>query len=488
MGGLKAFWARRRERRRQKALRRQEKRAPKREKRAARKQLKAQRRTLLRARRQEKRAARKLRRQARRMTRRERRQARWQRYRAWRVRRREARSVRRYRWRAWLTQLPFRRAFLVYVLIALVLSVAVSIAVMLTLAAWRDSMASSYYQMLVNDGVRQVYRYEMPSDTRMFIQLLEFAMLAMVPVCALVTISFVGRAFYRRKLMVPLEVLRDAARRISENDLDFHIVYDSRDEMGQLCQVFERMRDALLTTNREMWRAMEERKRLNGAFAHDLRTPLTVLKGYSDFLRQYVPQGKVSGQKLLSTLDTMSQHIERLEKYVTSMSEIQRLEDLTPRREALSMAALTALLTGALRPMGRETGVSVALECRAEPAAQLWVDSGLVVQVAENLVSNALGYAKAQVSVRLDRLDGQLRLSVTDDGRGFTEEELARATQAFFKDAAHQNTNHFGLGLNIVKTLCEKHGGILLLSNAPGGGACVQASFDSTPQVASSSR
>ena len=92
--------------------------------------------------------------------------------------------------------------------------------------------------------------------------------------------------FYRNKLKKPLAELMAASEKISNNDLDFSIEYDSKDELGQLCTSFEIMRTALANNFTEMWRQVEERKQLNAAFAHDLRTPLTVLKGYDVYKRQ----------------------------------------------------------------------------------------------------------------------------------------------------------------------------------------------------------
>ena len=98
--------------------------------------------------------------------------------------------------------------------------------------------------------------------------------------------------------------------------------------MGQLCSSFEKMRISLSENNSRMWRSMEERKRLNAAFAHDLRTPLTVLRGYTDLLSQYLPQDKIPKDKVMSTVNTMSGHITRLENYVISMNTLQKLEDI----------------------------------------------------------------------------------------------------------------------------------------------------------------
>ena len=84
--------------------------------------------------------------------------------------------------------------------------------------------------------------------------------------------------FYKNKLKKPIDILNGASKKIANNNLDFKIQYDSKDEMGQLCSSFEKMRISLSENNSRMWRSMEERKRLNAAFAHDLRTPLTDIK------------------------------------------------------------------------------------------------------------------------------------------------------------------------------------------------------------------
>lgn len=100
--------------------------------------------------------------------------------------------------------------------------------------------------------------------------------------------------------------------------------YDSADEMGRLCGSFEVMRAALEKIKKEMWRAMEERKRLNAAFAHDLRTPLTVLRGCNEMLQL------TGNEQERHTADMMQKHIRRLENYAGSMSSVQRLEDRAP--------------------------------------------------------------------------------------------------------------------------------------------------------------
>ena len=138
--------------------------------------------------------------------------------------------------------------------------------------------------------------------------------------------------------------LTTSANRIAENDLDFSIAYDRNDEMGLLCKAFEKMRSALEKNNREMWRQMNERKKLNAAFSHDLRTPLTVMEGHLGILQKYTPQGKLSADDVMQTYAAMAGQIERLKNYASSMNTLQRLEDVPIVRKQLAASDFTARL------------------------------------------------------------------------------------------------------------------------------------------------
>ena len=101
----------------------------------------------------------------------------------------------------------------------------------------------------------------------------------LIIIWVLFSVFLTGKIFYNRELKVPIYMLMDASRRIADNQLDFKLEYNKPNEFGMLCRAFDEMRQALYESNRELWRSLEERKRLNAAFSHDLRTPLTVLRG-----------------------------------------------------------------------------------------------------------------------------------------------------------------------------------------------------------------
>lgn len=293
-----------------------------------------------------------------------------------------------------------------------------------------------------------------------------------IPICCfIIAIIITSILFYKKNLHQPLVILNDAAEKIAANTLDFKIIYDKEDELGKLCLAFEKMRVALQDNNFEMWRQVEEHKRLNAAFAHDLRTPLTVLKGQSEMIVKYAP--KMSEEKIISTAEMMGRHITRLEAYVNTMNELQRLEDVEIKKELVTVNDIAKQMS--------ITGTTVCAEKEFVfrqniPNTQnVMIDISVVIRVYENLLSNALRYADAKIEVSIDTEGDLFVLTVADDGTGFTSKDLSNAMKPFYKAENETNHEHFGMGLNICKIFCEKHGGYLKLEND--SGASVKAVF-----------
>ncbi|NGZ76790.1 HAMP domain-containing sensor histidine kinase [Saccharibacillus alkalitolerans] len=281
--------------------------------------------------------------------------------------------------------------------------------------------------------------------------------------------------FYFRRVRQPLRTMVEAADRVASGDLDFRVGVRGRDEFGRIGEAFEKMRGGLERGSREMWRVAEERKRLNAAFSHDLRTPLAVLKGRIDLLADFYPSGQMDREETLSAISSLRRNAERLERYVSSMSSLQKLEDL----EAVPGAVELTELADDLRETADTLRGSRTLDFGPVLPAVLSLDAGLVAQVFENLIANAQRFAAEAVTVRFDQTEDSLRISVVDDGPGFSPEALRRACEPYYRGGDTPADSHFGLGLYICRLLCEKHGGSLTLANAPSGGAQVTAEFRS---------
>lgn len=282
--------------------------------------------------------------------------------------------------------------------------------------------------------------------------------------------------FYRFMLKEPLRLLGEAASHIAENDMDFHIVYNGYNEMALLCRSFEKMRASLDSNTRKMAGMIEQRKRLNDAYTHELRTPVAILRGYADMILKYFPKRQMSEEELLNHMQIMSEHIARIDAFTDSMNTVQKLDDLAVTRRETNIQPFFRILKDTADVLCRSRGISVDFQNNIKESS-FAVDSEAVLQVFENLLGNALRFAKKQVWIVCSIDDGRLQMAIRDDGRGFSEKDLQKAGMCYYSGKGTDGSYHFGLGLYIAALLCEKHGGSLRIANAGGGGADLAASF-----------
>lgn len=307
------------------------------------------------------------------------------------------------------------------------------------------------------------------------INILQYGCVLLYSVLAIVIVS---RLYYRNKLKKPIEIMTNAAQHISKNDMGYSCRYDSPDEMGQLCGCLDDMRLQLISYQENLWKQAEDQRTLNAAFAHDLRTPLTVMQGYVDLLLRFYPNNRLQKEKVIEILHTMKEQLGRLENFGGTMKEIHSMEERTPKRKRIRLQSLYEKICETAAPLKETSGMEIEVKIAGNPETELLADGFFVLEVAENLLSNALRYADKKIEVLLEagRGEGPLRLYVKDDGRGFSKEELVKAVSPYYREKNGDNT-HFGIGLSISALLCKKHGGELELANSICGGAIVCAVF-----------
>lgn len=316
--------------------------------------------------------------------------------------------------------------------------------------------------------------------------IISYAQVVLVPSWLFACVGVVVWIFYKREIEKPLRVLQDASEKIADNYLDFEMEPVRENELGRLRDGFEKMRAALYENNRATWQQLEERKRLNAAFAHDMRTPITVLKGYGEMLERYIPEGLISQNKLLEILGMMNGQIRRLENYTQKMSSIRKLEDMEPELATVKASELNEKLRNMCEILGRDIVYGFGGE------GTLYLDETLVLEVCENLVSNGLRYARKMLQVTVqaqereqieagEETERYLEIVVEDDGPGFSPEDLQHATDPFYRGEGQMEQSHFGLGLYICRLICTKCGGSLTLVNGICGGR-VTARFKIYPE------
>lgn len=273
-------------------------------------------------------------------------------------------------------------------------------------------------------------------------------------------------------ISVLLAVLENGAERIQRQDLDFTVEVCANDELGTLCSAFETMRKELLKNNRELWRQMEERKRLNAAFSHDLRNPVTVLKGSAKLLQKKLEQGTLTIKSAGETIALITQYTGRVEDYVEAITGAQKLEELKCSPKLVSWTEFSNELKSGMSILSENTGKTLEFFCYGENR-KIRVDRSVIQSTTENLVGNALRYAKSTVSVCLSYEQDRVVLTVSDDGPGFSPVILQKGATPFLRDDLTGNQEHFGMGLYVCRMLCEKHGGNLTLNNIADGAKAV---------------
>lgn len=285
-----------------------------------------------------------------------------------------------------------------------------------------------------------------------------------------VGIGAAAAVYYRKKLREPITQLQNGVERIQEDNLDFHIEYDSDDELGRLCCSMEKMRRELRQKHKALWESLEQRKLLNASVSHDLRTPITVLKGYLDYLEKNIPQDKLTEDMLFDTVSSMQGAVNRLELYVESVRDIEKIENIEIEKRSENVKLLWNELRSNVRQLAGNKEIILSNDITVD---KIQIDKGVFFRILENLLQNALRYAEKQVSINLSREKDFLTLTVKDDGKGFSAADLEKATTVFYSN--DKEKQHFGIGLSVCKILCEKHGGLLYVGNQKEKGACVTA-------------
>ncbi|AWK88922.1 sensor histidine kinase [Azospirillum thermophilum] len=247
------------------------------------------------------------------------------------------------------------------------------------------------------------------------------------------------------------------------------------EEMSRLNNELSTAQRALAKANAELAASNEQKNRLMGMLAHDLRSPLQVIAGFAELLEDRVA-GRLDAteRSCLERIRESSLFMRHLVEDALSLASLEagRLR-LTRQPVDLALLARRNVAMNAVLAEGK--GVAIALEAE-EGLPQAMLDSGKTEQVMNNLLSNAIKFSHRGGRVRVGvaaGAEGWQRLSVADEGRGMSEAERARLFQPFTRSGTLGTAGEgtVGLGLYICRTIVEGHGGRIQVDSAPGAGA-----------------
>jgi signal transduction histidine kinase len=274
-----------------------------------------------------------------------------------------------------------------------------------------------------------------------------------------------------RTISHPVQELTAATQVLAGGDLGHQVPVRTSDEIGELAKSFNRMSADLAHSN-------QLRRQMTADIAHDLRTPLSVITGYSEALAD----GKLPGTpETFAAMYIQTQHLNRLIEDLRTLS-LADAGQLSLMRRPIEPRGLLEHTALAYLPVAESRGVALSVE--GDDLPPILVDPDRLLQVLGNLVNNALRHTGdgGRIDLSAARSNGQVLLCVRDTGPGIPAEDLPHIFDRFYRgDKARTSDGASGLGLAIARSLVEAHGGRITAENAPGGGAQFTVSLPLSP-------
>ena len=275
----------------------------------------------------------------------------------------------------------------------------------------------------------------------------------------------------------PITVLRRDTREVKNGNLDFKVEGMSTNEIGELCQDFDEMREHLKEQIDVRIQYEQDLRELISNISHDLKTPLTAIQGYAEGLLDGVANTKEKQEKYLRTIYTkasdMTTLVEELSYYTkidanTIPYHFEQVELVSYFEEYLEKRSLDL------------EGKNCKLQFRSElpEGQQVWLDKEQIKRVVNNIIGNALKYQdkeEGRIDIILHDTETMVEVEIKDNGSGITKEALPYIFERFYRADMSRNSKKggTGLGLAIVKKVVVEHGGTVRASSIDKEGTCI---------------
>lgn len=268
--------------------------------------------------------------------------------------------------------------------------------------------------------------------------------------------------------------LAEAAGRVGAGELDFAVGSTNVREVNDVLAAMDAMRASLAESLEARWAAERGQREQVASLAHDLKTPLTMLRANADFVAEELEDEKDAD--LAAAARDIAGGVERLDGYVRLLIEASRGfggAERAPVRPAELCEQVLAEAAQIVRARGVTLDAATGPAVAGAPEAPL--DRTTLARAAANLVANAAEHARSRVAVSCDVAGGHLVIEVSDDGPGFSPAALERGCERLFTDDSSRSSRdggrHYGLGLHAASEAASAHGGSVSLANSPSGGA-----------------
>ena len=296
-------------------------------------------------------------------------------------------------------------------------------------------------------------------------------------VSALVILVFtslsVGLWIYR-SIATPLVKLRKATRNIKDGNLDFVLDVEGTDEFSELCRDFEEMRRRLKESAEEKIILDKENKELISNISHDLKTPITAVKGYVEGIMDGVADTPEKMDRYVRTIYNKTNEMDHLINELTFYSKI----DTNRIPYTFSKLNVEDYFSDCAEEIGLELetrGIQLCYANYVDRSVQVIADGEQIRRVIHNIIGNAIKYmdkAKGVIQIRVKDVGDFVQVEIEDNGKGIASKDLAYIFDRFYRTDVSRNSSKggSGIGLSIVKKIMEDHGGKVWATSREGIG------------------
>jgi signal transduction histidine kinase len=283
--------------------------------------------------------------------------------------------------------------------------------------------------------------------------------------------------FVSRSIIRPLRALKRAAEEIKEGNLDFEIVPHGKDELGELSVAFEEMRRKLKKSVELQLQYEENRKELISNISHDLKTPVTAIKGYVEGIMDGVSNSPDKLEKYIRTIYNKAADMDRLIDELFLFSKLD-LGKVPFQFEDVDLCLYVQDCAQELQFDMEKKGVQFTLADLPQEPMMVTADRDKLRRVLLNIIENAVKYSEAgicQITLSVLREGDHAVIQIKDNGQGISEEALPHIFDRFYRADPSRNTatGGSGLGLAIAKQIIEEHGGHIGATSRLGRGTTV---------------
>ena len=299
--------------------------------------------------------------------------------------------------------------------------------------------------------------WETPQTRRLLIDT------AIVIVIALCVVAIFLALWMYWSIVDPLRKVQLATKNIKNGNLDFKMEVKAKDEIGELYVDFEEMRQRLKDNAEEKIEADNRDREFISNISHDLKTPLTSIRGYCEGIMDGVASTPEKMDKYIRTIYTKTNEMDDLINQLTLYSKIER-KSVPFDFAQVSATEYFGECAKALELELDAQSIKFTYDNQLCDDCVLIVDEEQIRRVLNNIVGNSVKYAHVsplEITMRLEDMGGDVRVSLADNGVGIAPKDLPHVFDRFYRADSSRNrsTGGSGIGLSIVKSIIEEHGG-----------------------------